>query len=190
MRRQIRWVGKLILFGTLAAFYSCAHRPSGPQTAGHAGLAPESRAAQPVLPSGLEGALRARLISTDAVLAEARGSLRIRVVAQALFSPDAVELSSVAEEVLQPLAVTLAAYPATIIDVHTYTDSLDPTLAARSQTQQRADNIAAYLLRHGIPTEHVRAHGEGQSAPIDENAGPEGRRANRRIEIVISALSS
>ena len=192
MHRRIGRFGELILLGLLCGLIGCANRPIAshpPQRPGAAPSASHARA-QAELMSGVEAALRIHLASTDAVVLVAQGVIHVRVVAQALFPADAVDLSPGADEVLRPLAFTLAAFPATSVDVRAYTDSLDAGTSARSLTQQRADSIAAYLSRHGIASDRIRALGEGQSRPISENTDPEGRGANRRVEIFISALSS
>ncbi len=50
-------------------------------------------------------------------------------------------------------------------------------------SQQRADVIRDYLIKNGIPAEHVIAKGYGSSQPISDNQSPEGKQKNRRIEV-------
>jgi outer membrane protein OmpA-like peptidoglycan-associated protein len=152
--------------------------------------APSHAASEAVHLASLDTELRGRLVSTDAVLSGNTGRIRIRVISQAIFVADTVDLAPGADEILQPLAALLSDYRETGVEVHCYTDDLDSSPAAKALTLQRAEMVSAYLANHGITSRRLRANGEGSSEPIAGNSTPESRRANRRIEIIISALSS
>jgi outer membrane protein OmpA-like peptidoglycan-associated protein len=42
------------------------------------------------------------------------------------------------------------------------------------------------LLEQGLPEASVTARGFGKSMPAHDNSTPEGRRRNRRVEIIVS----
>lgn len=46
----------------------------------------------------------------------------------------------------------------------------------------RAQVVADYLIRGGVPAERLLVEGKGSSSPIADNKTPEGRSRNRRIE--------
>jgi outer membrane protein OmpA-like peptidoglycan-associated protein len=48
----------------------------------------------------------------------------------------------------------------------------------------RASRIQAYLLSKGISLDRLDAVGAGSTQPVSSNATEEGRRSNRRIEII------
>jgi chemotaxis protein MotB len=50
----------------------------------------------------------------------------------------------------------------------------------------RAASVVRELERLGIPSDRMRLGGYGDTRPIADNATPEGRAANRRVEIVLS----
>lgn len=52
-------------------------------------------------------------------------------------------------------------------------------------SQARADSVRKYLSTHGVPENRVRAEGMGKAQPIADNASPEGRANNRRVEIIL-----
>ena len=52
-------------------------------------------------------------------------------------------------------------------------------------SQDRATSVRTYLVSQGIPAERVKAEGMGKTQPIADNASPEGRANNRRVEIVL-----
>jgi len=192
MRRWLEWRRVLVLTGVYACLVSCADRPRSSQALDHSSTAPRASQAIPDAKalSGLESTLRGQLVSTDAVVLNDSAQLHIRVVAQALFVADSPDLAPGADEVLQPLAATLSAYPKTHVELRAYTDDLDSSPSALVLTQKRAEQVANYLTQHGVALERLQVHGEGHNAPIASNSSAEGRRANRRLEILISALSS
>ncbi len=69
--------------------------------------------------------------------------------------------------------------------VEGYTDSQGSDSYNQSLSQNRANTVRKYLIRGGYPSDRVRAKGMGESNPIADNASPEGRANNRRVEIVI-----
>ncbi|NEY37428.1 OmpA family protein, partial [Streptomyces sp. PRKS01-65] len=48
----------------------------------------------------------------------------------------------------------------------------------------RAESVRTRLVGGGIAAERLSAKGYGQSQPVADNATEEGRRANRRVELV------
>ncbi|MGE0226405.1 MAG: OmpA family protein, partial [Acetobacteraceae bacterium] len=52
-------------------------------------------------------------------------------------------------------------------------------------SSRRADNVADYLTRHGVPSGLVSAQGHGDASPVAPNTTPEGRSQNRRIEVTL-----
>jgi outer membrane protein OmpA-like peptidoglycan-associated protein len=63
---------------------------------------------------------------------------------------------------------------------HTDSDGSEATNLALSQ--RRADAVRQYLIDNGVDEELVTAVGYGESQPVADNATPEGRAENRRIE--------
>ena len=192
MPGRSKWFERLALLSIVTTVVGCATQPGTPQRAGHSNIA--SKGLQGGIAneslSSLESVLRSRLVSTDAIVLAEPGLIRVRFAAAAVFSVDAAELSTDAGEILQPLAKALMDAPATTVEVSTYTDGLDSGAHALGFTQQRADLIGSYLNQHGVASNRIRTRGEGQINPITGNYEPEDRRANRRVEISISALSS
>lgn len=72
-----------------------------------------------------------------------------------------------------------------IIEGHT--DATGSTIVNKTLAQQRADAVKAYLIFNGaINQEKVIAIGYGPDKPIAPNTTTEGRRLNRRIDIVLT----
>jgi outer membrane protein OmpA-like peptidoglycan-associated protein len=58
----------------------------------------------------------------------------------------------------------------------------------RNQTlsEQRAHTVVEYLVSKGVERERLVSSGKGASVPIDTNATPAGREANRRVQFVVN----
>jgi outer membrane protein OmpA-like peptidoglycan-associated protein len=66
-----------------------------------------------------------------------------------------------------------------------HTDSLEAPGTETALAHQRAEAVQRYLVEHfAIAPERLLVHGEGASQPRAPNDTPEGRSANRRVEIV------
>jgi len=64
-----------------------------------------------------------------------------------------------------------------------YTDSLGSSEYNRSLLTFRADVVKSYLTGKGIDPNRMRVIGMGNAAPRTANNTPQGRAANRRVEI-------
>jgi outer membrane protein OmpA-like peptidoglycan-associated protein len=106
------------------------------------------------------------------------------VSAKADVLPDArVKLDSVAKALLEQ-------DPSASILVEGYTDSQGGAAFNQELSQRRADSVRTYLVSRGLPPERVTAQGFGLASPIADNASPEGRANNRRVEIVVKPAAS
>ena len=52
-------------------------------------------------------------------------------------------------------------------------------------SQQRADNVKAFLVEQGIAEDRLTAKGLGMTMPVADNSTKEGRQKNRRVDLVI-----
>ncbi len=69
--------------------------------------------------------------------------------------------------------------------VEGHTDSQGKAAANQELSEKRAATVRDYLVSKGIPSDRIRAVGLGSARPVAENTSPEGRAANRRVEIVV-----
>ncbi|WP_261569319.1 OmpA family protein [Frankia gtarii] len=65
-----------------------------------------------------------------------------------------------------------------------HTDISGPPALNQALSLNRAQTAADYLTSRGVPTDLVRAAGFGAREPIGNNRTPQGRAANRRVEII------
>ncbi len=83
------------------------------------------------------------------------------------------------------LAAILKAYPGVKVAIQGHTDNTGQEAANMELSQARADAVKARLSAQGIDAARVMTKGFGQSAPVADNSTPEGRKQNRRIEVVL-----
>jgi outer membrane protein OmpA-like peptidoglycan-associated protein len=90
---------------------------------------------------------------------------------------------------LDDVAKTLVQYPSTAVDIigHASSDGADDTNMTLSQ--QRAQAVRTYLVGKGTQAVRINAIGMGETQPIADNATPEGRAANRRVEIILTPIT-
>lgn len=90
---------------------------------------------------------------------------------------------------LNDVAATLVQYDDTAVDIigHASSDGADDYNMTLSQ--QRANSVRAYLINQGTQSVRINAIGMGETQPIADNATPEGRAANRRVEIILTPIT-
>jgi outer membrane protein OmpA-like peptidoglycan-associated protein len=74
--------------------------------------------------------------------------------------------------------------------VQGYTDSQGSTSFNQELSQRRADAVRTYLVSHGMAADRITAQGFGPGNPVADNASPEGRADNRRVEIVVQPATT
>lgn len=136
-----------------------------------------------------ESALRTALRSLEeiAMIKEETRGLVITLNGAVLFATDKSELLPTARTRLDEVAAALKDLePGQTIVVEGHTDSTGNDDYNMRLSQSRAQSVHDYLVSRGVPDEVISAVGKGESTPLTENATPEGRANNRRVEIVIS----
>lgn len=95
-----------------------------------------------------------------------------------------VNLDAVSIADLDRLAEWLSEHTDIRIRIVGHTDSRGSARVNDLFSLARASRIQAYLLTKGIPLDRMDAVGAGSTQPVSSNATEEGRRLNRRIELI------
>jgi len=71
--------------------------------------------------------------------------------------------------------------------VEGHTDSLGPASFNMKLSRERAQAVADYLANQGLERRRMRVIGYGEERPVspESNQSPEGRKSNRRVEVVL-----
>jgi outer membrane protein OmpA-like peptidoglycan-associated protein len=116
---------------------------------------------------------------------ESRG-LVITISGSVLFATNQHSLLPIAKDKLRDVAQALLEQGDTRIVVEGHTDSRGSAQKNEELSLLRAEEVRAFLISQGIPTDNIRASGLGEQRPIASNETPEGRANNRRVEIVVN----
>lgn len=104
------------------------------------------------------------------------------------FAPGDASISAEAGHVIQILAESLKS-EGTPVRVEGHTDSIPISNSRYSSNWElstaRASSVLQKLVEMGFPPERLSAAGYGGFQPVADNAAPEGRAQNRRVDIVI-----
>jgi outer membrane protein OmpA-like peptidoglycan-associated protein len=103
-----------------------------------------------------------------------------------LFSTGKSELRESSQHSIGALVGFLNSHPERTVRVEGYTDSVGSDEYNRGLSDRRAASVTDALERGGISASRIQAEGFGNTRPVASNDSADGRRQNRRVEIVIS----
>lgn len=90
------------------------------------------------------------------------------------------------EPVLKDVADVIAQHPEFLkIEVQGYTDNVGTAKTNEKASGARAELCRAWLVEHGVQADRVVSKGYGPASPIADNRTAEGRKANRRVQILV-----
>lgn len=121
-------------------------------------------------------------IDAVAVLGTSR---RVSVPSEVLFAFDRDTLSDGAPAELDRVIQSILAAPRARVTIEGHTDDVGTDEYNQALSERRAQAVAAYLAQKGVDRARLDAKGYGKSRPATANLGDEGRKRNRRVEIVI-----
>ncbi|MCK4409327.1 MAG: OmpA family protein [Candidatus Eisenbacteria sp.] len=104
-----------------------------------------------------------------------------------LFDVDRAELRAEAEENIAKLAAILNKYDDTNIMLEGHTDSDGAEDYNMALSERRARAVENYLAQREVGSPRMSTTWYGESQPVADNGTPEGKQANRRVEIAIMA---
>jgi len=89
---------------------------------------------------------------------------------------------------LSPVLNALRNYPNTRVHVEGHTDSDGSNAYNQQLSENRAKNVAFYLMDNGITRDRIITYGYGEQRPIADNSTAQGKRLNRRVTFLISEI--
>ena len=141
----------------------------------------------------IESSLKKQIENQEIKLEEIEGKLKVTLVDKILFDTGKVKIAKRGKEVLLELSDTLRENKDQNIVVEGHTDDVPiglgliekyPTNWELSAT--RAVGVVRFLQEKGwLEPERLTATGYSYYKPVASNDTPEGRRQNRRIEIIL-----
>lgn len=151
-------------------------------------LTPEARAWQQ-LSSDLEGALGGLLSQGEARIVDKGEWLEVNIQSSVLFAVGQADMAAEARTLLKPVAALLVGNGRQV-QVEGHTDNLpietEQFPSNWELSSARAASVVRWFMEQGIDGAGLSAIGYGEYRPVADNGTPEGRRANRRIAILLS----
>ena len=102
-----------------------------------------------------------------------------------LFDSGRASLKHQAQVVIAKLTGILLLMPGLTVVIEGFTDSTGSPEFNLKLSQERADGVREFMAEQGIAPERLSAHGFGMERPVADNNTAQGRKSNRRVEIII-----
>lgn len=116
--------------------------------------------------------------------ADLDAALANRVIA---FEPARATLTEAGRQVLEGLLPLLQQFHGRRFEIVGHTDDEGPRAGNVALSRARASAVRDYLVSRGVPPGALVISGMGPDRPVADNATPEGRARNRRIELRVLA---
>ncbi len=104
------------------------------------------------------------------------------------FANDSAKLTAASKPTLNRLVRLAKRCPQTVIQINGHTDSVGNARYNYRLSLRRAEAVAHYLHKRGIPRSRLITRGFGETRPIAPNTTPENKARNRRIEMAVLHL--
>jgi outer membrane protein OmpA-like peptidoglycan-associated protein len=101
-----------------------------------------------------------------------------------LFQSSSAELDADAIKILNKTVDIIKQHTDAIYKIEGHTDSTGNKLRNKKLSEERAESVRNYLVKQGFPESKLLTEGFGDSKPISSNLTREGRKQNRRINII------
>ncbi len=132
-----------------------------------------------------EAELRRQMEGTGVDVVREGDTIRLQAPDNITFDTNRADVKPQFRPVLDQLAYTIRQYPDTVIRIEGHTDSTGSAAYNQTLSENRALSVRSYLIQSGVAANRIEAVGYGMTRPIANNATPEGRAQNRRVEILI-----
>ena len=103
-----------------------------------------------------------------------------------LFATDQWAMHANGARVITQLAEFLKRNPERRATIEGYTDSVGSDASNQVLSERRARTVMDALVNQGVPSSRLNSVGRGESMPVAGNDSADGRRANRRVEVVFT----
>jgi outer membrane protein OmpA-like peptidoglycan-associated protein len=102
-----------------------------------------------------------------------------------LFDVGQATIKPSAQNNIKQIASVLKQYPSHHTSVEGYTDATGGDAYNLKLSEARAAAVRGALVGGGIDSTIISSHGFGKDNPVASNSTPDGRAANRRVEVII-----
>ena len=140
---------------------------------------------------------QAELARREAQLAELQAQMRdlngrktdrgiVVTLGDVLFATGQATLQGDGARTMGKLAEFFKRYPQRTALIEGHTDSVGSEASNQLLSERRAKSVMAALVAQGVPAASLRSEGFGASKPASGNDTADGRRMNRRVEVIFN----
>ena len=130
------------------------------------------------------------LAAETAEVEEGKNLVLLRLSAELAFGVGSAELADPAAKQLQGWARVFTDYELSLLEISGHTDNTGSAQINYQLSERRARSVAELLQSQGVDPLRMVVEGRSDTQPLADNASPEGRRMNRRVEIRVVPLIS
>ncbi|MCG6896888.1 MAG: OmpA family protein [Thiocapsa sp.] len=116
--------------------------------------------------------------------------LLVRMTGATAFGVDSAQIQPGFYSTMDTISGIVRKYGKTELAISGHTDSTGSAEHNQLLSERRAGAVQAYMESDGVIPERISARGYGKSQPIASNETDEGRRLNRRVDIVIIPITA
>jgi outer membrane protein OmpA-like peptidoglycan-associated protein len=140
--------------------------------------------------AGFSSALRTEQVPLADRLAalgaeETPTEITIRLAGAVLFDFNSDAIRADADRSLLEILEVVKAYSGRPVRVEGHTDSIASESYNQKLSERRARSVAGWLISHSIAEGRLKVVGWGERRPVADNSTAEGRKQNRRVELII-----
>ena len=135
------------------------------------------------LESGLGSEISAKQVKISQIKGDA---LKVAVSSDYGFETAKSDISPNAEELFTKIAKVVAKCDRTVIRVVGHTDSVGTPERNQPLSERRATAVGELIAKQGVSKKRIKQEGRGEREPAASNDTVEGKRENRRVEIIVS----
>jgi outer membrane protein OmpA-like peptidoglycan-associated protein len=137
-----------------------------------------------------EAKLRQQLQGTGVSVTRNGNNITLNMPGNVTFKSDSSDLRPEFFDVLNSVSLVLKEFDKTLLEVAGHTDNTGSQAYNQTLSEKRASTVAQYLTGKGIRSDRIITVGAGETHPIASNNTPEGRQANRRVELSVEPITS
>jgi outer membrane protein OmpA-like peptidoglycan-associated protein len=114
-----------------------------------------------------------------------KDTLLVHFDSDILFATDSATLAWAPRMNLEKVAGVIKEYKKTAVVIQGHTDSTGTEAHNQDLSERRAGSVKSFFVTHGVNQARLAATGFGEGAPVASNATNDGRRQNRRVNILL-----
>ena len=134
--------------------------------------------------------LRHQLAGTGVSVTRMGDNITLNMPGNITFKTNSAEVDPSFYQVLNSVDLVVKKYNKTVVEVAGHTDNTGSAEYNQQLSERRANAVAQYLESQGLANNRVVTIGAGETRPVADNGTPEGRQANRRVELTLTPLTA